>query len=296
MPKASYGLSTAVFTPIKNGAYTTGISQKWSRAITREVSQELTKFFADNKVIMQVFGVKEITGEYTAYQIDKSTYKEFLGFHEELNTALSDGAIRNNCAIQFLVKLQDENNKITYRLFALYDNTLTEPSIEYTTTEDAVELVEMVIPYQGKVSDFVKNGANEYISYMIYDIPYGYTVEAIEQKLLLKVMTPQNVGTEFPSLDQTPPVITTVTSTINWTIAEDGTKTFNDVLTASQTTANDDVDGDITNLLVPTVNGVEHELTDFVDLSIAGDQIVTFNVADSSNNPAIPGEVTITVT
>lgn len=170
--RGGHGISNLHIYPIENGAYNGVVIQPGARALTRNITQEITKFYADDGVHDQIVGVKVIEGEITLYQIEEEFYTKFLGYIKEDNGALTDGGSNSAFGMSYAVKTR-VNGQDAYKIVTLYDNVATEPAVENTTDEEAVTLSELVIPFSGKVSDFVFNKEGNRISYMVKELPVG---------------------------------------------------------------------------------------------------------------------------
>jgi|WetSurMetagenome_2_1015567.scaffolds.fasta_scaffold39228_4 hypothetical protein len=177
--KGEHGIQNLFIYPIKNGAFVTGIEQLGSRGVTRDVSQEITNFFADNRIHLQVPGAKSTSGEITAFQFDEEVYTEILGFHKNANGGFSDSASLGNFGMAFATKMLDGNKQEWYKVMCLYDNTATEPGMDIVTDEDAGELTELVLPYTGKQSDFIKDDKGNPVSFFYFDMPIGSSEEDV---------------------------------------------------------------------------------------------------------------------
>ena len=174
-----HGIQNVFIYPITNGTYESGIEQLGARGVTREVTQEITNFFTDNRIHLQIAGTKSTSGEFTAYQLSEEVYTKILGFYKNDNGGYSDSGSLGNFGMAFSTKMIDANKNEWYRVMCLYDNTATEPSLDKVTDEDAVELTELVMAYTGKQSDFVKDDKGNAVSYFYFDMPVGTTEEDV---------------------------------------------------------------------------------------------------------------------
>jgi len=289
------GVRALVEYPISNNIHQTGRQLVGARALTREVAQEITNQFADNTIYDSVAGPKTITGELTTFAFHDEFYTDYLGFFKNINGGFTDS--NKNVKKAGLAFVQDykiiESGQMVYRVNVMYDVSFTEPSIDITTTEDAVEYTELVAAYSGKVSDFIVDDKGEKVSYFWFITPPDYSLTEV---LAFLQEIPKPTSTLLPPKDVTPPVITVPVATYtDYTTAEDGTKTFSDLITDAGITANDDTDGDVTANITFAIGSTQFTASSMLPLGVVGNSIVTLNVSDTNLNSAIPKTITIEI-
>lgn len=291
---ALIGIRAIVIHKLSGTTYLPGFRNFGARALTREVEQEIIKFFADNTEYDSQEGLETITGELTSYHFEKQMWVDHFGFIEEDNGGFSDGNQKSFGAITFIMDYKDvETQRMGYRVGIMYKNKFRAPSIDISTTEDAVEYTELVSGYDGSISH-VKGKHGKEISYFWYDSAPGVTLDELIEFSLPKPTLPSD--TLPVSSDDVPPVFTASGTTItSWTTADDGTKLYSDIITELSVVVTDDVDGVITNQVTFWLDTTEVLPTDMVDLSGIGSQEVTLKASDSAGNEST-GIATINVT
>lgn len=292
---ANIGMRAILNWAIVNGMFGPGEHMKGGRAITREVAQEIINSFADNQIYDSQVGNKTINGELTAYAFSKKFFTDYLGFLENANGGFSDSNpdVKSG-ALAFIEDFKDvDNQRMTYRVNVLYDCKFTEPSIDTSTTEDGVEYTELVAPYSSKPSEIALDDRGNQVSYFWFIVPYGYSLNEVIEFL---GTCPLPTDELLPQKDVTPPVLSSTTSTITtWTTADDGTKTFGDIVTECSVTAIDDVDGNVASAITYKIGSTSHAATDLIDIGTVGTVTVILNVSDLSGNASTPLTITITV-
>lgn len=225
--KNTHGIQNLFMYPIEGDTYGEAIPNEGARALSREISQEIENLYADNRVHNQIKGTKTTSGEITLYQIEDDVYVNFLGFSKNANGSFSDNNSAGNKSfgLAYAEKITIAGEGDTYRIVSLYDNVATTPNTESTTDEDAITVVEYVIPYEGKDSSFVKDDAGNYVSYMFFDMPIGTTEDEVIALLTAGIPLPTDT------------FVTTTPST--GTVTLDGTSTADTISFLYSYTAND---------------------------------------------------------
>lgn len=293
---AIIGIRGLILHKLTGETYEPGFENEGIRNFTREVEQELTKMFANNTVYDTQEGVKTITGEVTAYQFDNKMWEEFFGYQLENHGGYSDGATKNYGAMTVIMDRKDvDSQEMGYRVGVLYKNKFSEPSIEQTTTEDAVEYTELVAPFEGIESHIL--GANgKPISYYWFDVD-GVSLSELIEYLLPAPILPSDEpinGGGSGQVGELPEVLVT-TPTLTWTPLDDGVKTVADVIAEAGVTGMDAEDGTIIVDHCTIDGGPVLYLADPVDLNspFPSDTVVTFEVTDGDGNISPSEYVTI---
>lgn len=136
------------------------------KSSTIEVEENSTKIHADNTTFAIVTGEKVRTCEATVTYIPESYYTNCLGYKANTNGMLTDtGTKKPHCFFFTTNELDVVTGEETQTLHYVYDVTAKEPKLETATVEDEVEAADLVISYESKRSDFVKDTDGKLVGY-----------------------------------------------------------------------------------------------------------------------------------
>lgn len=175
--KAFHGNKLLYFYPISGGEFETPIQNRGMRAFSKEIEQAITKFFADNDVWLSIAGTKTISGEVTAYYLEKDVYTELLGYIEQSNGGFADTGTNKPFGLAYAAEMIDNEGNTGFKVFCMYNATATEPSEETTTDEDEVELTELVFAFEGSRSTFVVDDLGNKVGTFFIELPNSTEAE-----------------------------------------------------------------------------------------------------------------------
>lgn len=179
--RGEYGVQNMHFYPMEGEEYgDLIIVQEGMRSVSREITQEITTFYADNRAHLQITGAKTIAGEIVTYQLEDEVYTEMLGFERQPNGGFVDGATSRRFGMAYAKKVVESDGTELFKIVVIYDCIATEPNEQTTTSEDAVELTELTFAYESKVSNFVESANGTKVSYFFKTMPEGTTEADIE--------------------------------------------------------------------------------------------------------------------
>lgn len=291
------GIRGVIDYTLTGSTYSAGTLIEGSRALSREVSQEITNQFADNKIYDSTTGVKTVTGELTSYHLNDEFYTNYLGFIKNMNNVFSDSnPLRKKAGLAFIQDFKNIDTQTNqFKICVMYDTSFSEPAIDIVTLEDSSEYTELVAPYSSVTSEFVVDDNGNLVSYAWFTSPPGYSFDEVVAFLMEGIPTP--TGDAMPPKDTVAPVITVGTPLVTTlSTADNGVALFGDLITEASISAMDNLDGNVIGSLSYTVNSIVYDALDPIDLSVIGDIVVSLNVSDSSLNAAITEIVTIQVT
>lgn len=217
--KGDHGTQNLFIYPIDEGAYLDGLEQLGLRGVTRESEQEITNFYADNTIHLQIKGTQSQSGEITLYQIEDEIYTSILGYKQQPNGALTDNGQSKNFGLAYAKLRTTADGDTLYVINVVFECTASAISKEDVTDEDAVELVEYIIPYTGKESSFVYDADGDRLSYMEFVMPEGTSEQDVIDLL--------SAGIPLPTDSFTTPATGTL-GVIDDTVAQElsGTYTY----------------------------------------------------------------------
>lgn len=136
------------------------------KSSTIEVEENSTKIHADNTTFAIITGEKVRTCEATVTYIPESYYTNCLGYKANTNGMLTDtGTKKPHCFFFTTNELNAVTGEETQTLHYVYDVTAKEPNLETSTVEDEIEAADLVISYESKRSDFVKDTDGKLVGY-----------------------------------------------------------------------------------------------------------------------------------
>lgn len=131
-----------------------------------EVEESTTKIYADNTTFAIITGEKVRTCEATVTYIPESYFINCLGYKANKNGTLTDtGTKKPHCFFFTTKELDAVTGEETQTLHYVYDVTSKEPNLETSTAEEEIEAADLVISYESKRSDFVKDDDGNLVGY-----------------------------------------------------------------------------------------------------------------------------------
>lgn len=136
------------------------------KSSTIEVEEGSTKIYADNTTFAIITGEKVRTCEATITYIPESYFINCLGYKANTNGMLTDtGTKKPHCFFFTTKELDAVTGEETQTLHYVYDVTAKEPNLETSTAEEEIEAADLVISYESKRSDFVKDDDGNLVGY-----------------------------------------------------------------------------------------------------------------------------------